>query len=106
MAQFERRWAMELLDRTLHRLRSEYVDGDRAGLFEVLQPYLAVKERDESYAVLAARFGRSEEAIKKTVQRMRHRYQELVREEIAQTVSAPEEIEDELRHLCEVMRGA
>lgn len=100
---FERRWAMELLDRTLDRLAREYAEGNRAELFAALQPCLAGKNGGECYAVLAARLGRSEEAIKKTVQRMRRRYQELFREEIARTVSSPEEVEDELRHLCEVM---
>jgi RNA polymerase sigma-70 factor (ECF subfamily) len=104
-ALFERRWAMELLDRTLVRLASEYRDGDRARLFAALQPFLAAKEGGDGYAALAARFGCSEDAIKKTVQRMRRRYQELFRDEIARTVSAPEGIEDELLHLCEVMSG-
>jgi len=102
---FERRWALELLDRVLARLRQEFSGSDRTALFEALQPFLAAKEGGETYAALAARFGRSEEAIKKTVQRMRRRYQELFREEIAQTVSTPQEVEDELRHLCEVMGG-
>ncbi|MBM3879688.1 MAG: sigma-70 family RNA polymerase sigma factor [Verrucomicrobia bacterium] len=95
---FERRWAMELLDRTLARLSREYAEGDRPGLF-------AAKEGGECYAAVATRFGRSEEAIKKTVQRMRRRYQVLFREEIAHTVSSPEQIEDELRYLCAVMSG-
>jgi len=100
---YERRWALELLDRVLDRLREEYSGPDGAALFEALQPFLAAKEGGEPYAAVAVRFGRSEEAIKKTVQRMRRRYQELFREEIAATVSSAEEVEDELRHLCEVM---
>lgn len=102
---FERRYALELLDRVLARLHEEFTDSDQASLFQALQPFLAAKEGGESYAALAARLGRSEEAIKKTVQRMRQRYQQLFREEIAQTVSTPEEVEDELRHLCAVMGG-
>ena len=102
---FERRWALALLDRVLARLREEYAGPDRAALFEALQPFLAAKQGGETYAAVAARLGRSEEAIKKTVQRMRRRYQGLFRDEIAQTVSTPEEIEDELRHLCDVMSG-
>ena len=102
---FERRWALELLDRTLARLRGECAKGDRAGLFADLLPFLAAKERGESYAAVAARCGCSEEVIKKSVQRMRHRYQALFREEIAHTVSAPGDIDDELRHLCDLMGG-
>ena len=100
---FERRWAMELLDRTLAQLGLEYSGSGQAEMFAALQPFLAAKEGGESYAALAARLGKSEDAVKKSVQRMRRRYQELFRQEIARTVSAPEQIEDELRHLCEVM---
>jgi len=102
---FERRYALALLDQVLSRLRAEYADSNRGELFEALQGYLAAKEGGELYAAVGARFGMSEDAIKKTVQRMRRRYQELFREEIAQTVSNAEEVEDELRHLCEVMSG-
>jgi len=103
---FERGWALELLDRVLARLRQDFAGPEQTALFEPLQPFLAAKERGDTYAALAARLGRSEEAIKKTVQRMRRRYQKLFREEITRTVSSPEEVEDELRHLCEVMGGA
>ena len=102
---FERRWALELLDRVLIRLRAEHTSTDAAALFEALYPFLAAKERGDTYASLAGSLGRSEEAIKKTVQRMRRRYQELFRDEISQTVATPEQVEDELRHLCEVMGG-
>jgi DNA-directed RNA polymerase specialized sigma24 family protein len=100
---FERRWVQALLDLVLARLREDYVGSNQIALFEALQPFLAAKEDGETYAALAARLGRSEAAIQKAVQRMRRRYQELFRNEIAQTVSTPEEVEDELRHLCEVV---
>jgi hypothetical protein len=100
---FERRWALALLDRVLARLREDYAGADRAALFEALQPFLAAKEGGDTYALLGSRFGRSEEAIKKIVQRMRRRYQELFRQEIAHTLFDPTEIEDELRHLCAVI---
>lgn len=102
---YERRWALALLDRVLDRLRAEHADPDRAALFDALQPFIAAKAGGDTYAAAASRFGRSEEAIKKMVQRMRRRYQELIRQEIAHTVSDPAEIEDELRHLCKVIRG-
>jgi len=100
---FERRWVLALLDRVLARLREEYASANQIVLFEALQPFLVAKEAGESYAAMAARLQRSEAAIQKAVQRMRRRYQELFREEIAQTVSSPGEVEDELRHLCEVV---
>jgi len=100
---FERRWVLALLDRVLARLREEYAGSGGSALFEALEPFLVAKEAGDSYAAVAARLQRSEAAIQKAVQRMRRRYQELVREEIAHTVSTPEEVEDELRHFCHVM---
>ncbi|MCP5524214.1 MAG: sigma-70 family RNA polymerase sigma factor [Verrucomicrobiales bacterium] len=96
---FERRYALAVLDRVLDRLREEQTGAEHTQFFEALQPFLVAREGCETYAALAARLGRSEEAVKKAVQRMRRRYQELFREEIARTVSSPEEGEDELRHL-------
>jgi DNA-directed RNA polymerase specialized sigma24 family protein len=100
---FERRWVQALLDRVLARLRAEYASSNQIALFEALEPFLVAKEGGDSYAAVAARFQRSEAAIQKAVQRMRRRYQELTREEIAQTVSTPEEGEDELRHFSDIM---
>ena len=94
---------MALLDRVLARLRAEFNNPDRTALFEALQPFLAAKEGGDTYAAVAARLGRSEEAVKKTVQRMRRRYQALLDEEIAKTVSTAEEVAEELRHLYEIM---
>src|SRR5262245_36674843 len=86
---FEHRWAMTLLGQVLARLSREFADAGKANLFERLQPYLVAGGGARSYAEIAGEVGLSEEAFKKAVQRLRHRYHQLFREEIAQTVSSP-----------------
>jgi len=96
---FERRWALTLLDCVVRRLRQEYVAGGRESLFEQLKPTLTEASRTVRYAEIAVRLGTSEGAVKVAVHRLRQRYRELLRAEIAQTVSTPAEVDDELRSL-------
>jgi RNA polymerase sigma-70 factor (ECF subfamily) len=96
---YDRRWALTLLERTMTRLREEYMATGRAKLFEHLQSCLAGDESALPYAEIAARLNLTEAAVKMAVHRLRARYREILRAEIADTVSAPEEIEEELRHL-------
>ncbi len=96
---FDRQWALALLERTLARLRQEYAASDRAQLFALLQSCLAKEESALPYAAIAARLNLTEAAVKMAVHRLRLRYQELLRQEIAQTVSAPEQVEEEIQHL-------
>ena len=100
---FERRWALALLDQVLQRLEQEFLETSRGGLFERLQVFLVAGRGEASYAEAAAALGMSQEAVRKAVQRLRLRYQELFREEIAHTVANPEEVEEELRHLCDII---
>jgi DNA-directed RNA polymerase specialized sigma24 family protein len=100
---FERRWAMTLLDQVLSRQAQEFSDAGKRELFNRLQPFLVEGSSENTYAEIAREGGISEEALKKAVQRMRRRYHQLFREEIAQTVASPEEVEDELRHLCAIL---
>jgi RNA polymerase sigma-70 factor (ECF subfamily) len=103
---FERRWALTLLDRVLARLRGEFEVAGKQTLFERLKGCLAgEKNPGGSYQELASDLQMTEGAVKVAVYRLRRRYQELLLEEIAQTVAAPEEIEDELRHLFEAVRA-
>jgi RNA polymerase sigma-70 factor (ECF subfamily) len=95
---FEQQWALTLLDQVLTRLQAEMAAAGKAALFEAMKGHLA-GSRDESYAATAARLGLSEGAVKVAVHRLRRRYRELLQEEIAHTVSGPEEIEDEIRYL-------
>lgn len=101
--QYERSWALAMLERVLQRLREEYVKAERLPLFEAIQPHLAGGPGRPGYAGMAAALGMSETALSVSVHRMRRRYGLLLREEIAATVDTPEEVEDELRHLISVL---
>ncbi len=96
---YERRWALTLLDRVLRRLRDEYVGEGKSSQFEELKSALTGDRQSLPYAELARRLHTSEGAIKVAVYRMRQRYRQLLREEIAQTVATPGEVEDEIRAL-------
>lgn len=96
---FERRWATTLLDQVVKRLREEFVQAEKAELYDALKGCLTAESRAVPYAEIGTRLGMSEGAVKVAVHRLRARYREVLREEIAQTVSGPEEIEEELRHL-------
>ena len=102
---FERRWALTLLDQVLRRLRQEYVASGREPLFEQLKPTLTEASRSVRYAEMAARLGTSEGAVKVAVHRLRQRYRDLLRAEIADTVASPAEVEDELRSLFAALAG-
>ncbi len=102
---FERRWAMTLLDRVLARSEQEFREAGKAELFQRLRVFLIAGTGEESYAQVGAELGMSREAVKKAAQRMRHRYYELFREEVAHTVADPAEVEEELGHLCAVIEA-
>jgi len=102
---YERRWAMLLLERVLERLKREFVAGGKAAQFEALKEALPAGRGGRSYAEVAASLGSSEAAVKVAVHRLRRRYRDLLREEIAQTVAAPAEVEDEVRYLFAVLAG-
>jgi RNA polymerase sigma factor (sigma-70 family) len=95
---FERQWALTLLERVLARLEVEWASSGKAALFDALKGCLAAG-RTESYAAIATNLGITEGAVKVAAHRLRRRYRNLLREEIAHTVTGPEEIEDEIRYL-------
>ena len=96
---FDRRWATTLLDQVLNRLREEYVHAEKLALYEALKGCLTVESRAAPFGQLAAQLDMSEGAVKVAAHRLRQRYRAVLREEIAQTVSSPAEVEEELRHL-------
>jgi RNA polymerase sigma factor (sigma-70 family) len=100
---FERSWALALLHEVLGRLREEASQSEHAMHFEELKVFLAGEKSPVSYAELSGKLGSSEAALRKEVQRLRHRYGELLREEIARTVADPLEFQEELRHLFRVL---
>jgi RNA polymerase sigma-70 factor (ECF subfamily) len=100
---FERRWAITVLDEVMQRLRSEFEKTGNSSLFGRYQTFLLGENSHETYAQFASRHELSESAVKMTVLRLRKRYQAIVREVIADTVSHPAEIDEELRHLRSVV---
>lgn len=100
---FERRWALTLLDQVLARLRDEYRAEGKSDLFDQLKASLTGEAGSAPYAATAERLGMTEGAIKVAAHRLRHRYRELVRAEIAQTVAETDDVDDELRHLLTVL---
>jgi RNA polymerase sigma factor (sigma-70 family) len=102
---FDRQWAVALLDAAMSRLEAEHRQEDKADTFAALRPTLIGERAAQPYAELAARFGTSEGAVKVAVHRLRKRYRALLRAEIASTVSTPEEVDAEMRHLFSSLSG-
>ncbi len=100
---YEQSWAVALLGKALGRLREECAVTGKANRFDRLKVLLTGEKPSVTYAELATSLDTTEAALKMAVQRLRRRYGELLREEIAHTVAGPEQIEDELRHFCEVL---
>ncbi|MBM3883328.1 MAG: sigma-70 family RNA polymerase sigma factor [Verrucomicrobia bacterium] len=100
---YDRRWAIDLLDHVLERLRQEALASGQDKLFEAVEGCLLGGRADETYARIGDRLGLSETAVKVAVYRLRQRYRELVREEIAHTVTHPEQIDEEMHYLFEVV---
>jgi RNA polymerase sigma-70 factor (ECF subfamily) len=99
---FERRWALSMIDRVVAKLRDEFVQHGRPENFERLKVFL-LGQSDAPYADLARDLNTSEGALKVAIHRLRKRYRDLFRQEIADTVSDPAEVESELRHLATVL---
>jgi len=100
---FEKQWAMTLLEEVLNRLELEFQNDGKGDLFAALKPALLGLRESQPYATLATQLGMNESAVKVTVHRLRKRYRELIRDEIANTLDSSEEIEAEMRHLLHVL---
>jgi RNA polymerase sigma-70 factor (ECF subfamily) len=100
---FERRWAITVLDGAMARLEQEFVAAGKGPLFETLREFIVEGAAGRPYAQVAVPLGMTEEAVKKAVQRLRRRYGQAIREEIAHTVATASEIEAELRDLWSVL---
>ena len=101
---YERQWTLALLDRVLVRLRDEYTAAGKGALFAAIQGYLSANQSPGSYGEVAERSGLSEGAVRVAVHRLRRRYGQMLRAEIAPTVASPEEIDAELRHLLAIIQ--
>jgi RNA polymerase sigma factor (sigma-70 family) len=102
---FEWRWALTLLDQVMNRLGDEFARDGKTELFEALKPCLLGERAAQPYAALALKLGMTEGSVKVAVHRLRQRYRQLLRDEIANTVAAPDEVEGEMRHLLAVLAG-
>lgn len=100
---YDRAWARSVMDRVRERLREESDAGGRRALFDALHP--GAGGEMESYEAIGKRLGMTEGAVKLAAFRLRQRYRELIREEVAQTVANPGDVEDEIRHLMRVLAG-
>jgi RNA polymerase sigma-70 factor (ECF subfamily) len=96
---YDRRWAQALLEKVLARLGREYEAAGKAALFDHLRVFLADAKGTLSYAEAGKQLHLTEGAAKQAVRRLRQRYRELLRTEIAQTVSTPAEVDEEIQHL-------
>lgn len=100
---FDRNWAMVLMQTTLDQLRLEYARSTRPGDFEVLKSCLTAERGDIDYPAIARELQLLPASARSMVHRFRRRFREIFREEVAGTVSSPEEVEDEMRALISTL---
>ena len=96
---FEKSWALTVLERTMDRLESELAGKNRQKLFDHLRIYVGAEASSVPYSKAAAELGMTEGSVRVAVHRLRRRCRELLRDEIAQTVGAEDQIDDEIRGL-------
>ncbi len=104
-AAFDRTWALTLLDTVATRLRDDYTTAGQGDLFAGLSFSLTGSRSELPYAELAGKLGLTEPAVRVAVHRLRKRYRQFLREEIASTVARPEDVDDELRSLRLALTG-
>jgi RNA polymerase sigma-70 factor (ECF subfamily) len=102
---FERSWALTVLERTMVRLQDESRSAKKRKVFDHLKVYLTAEKDSIPYREVADKLKMAEGAVKVAVHRLRHRYRELLRDEIAQTVATEEQIDEEIRDLFAALAG-
>ena len=100
---FERGWALTLLDGVLARLEDEYRSTGKLAWLETIRPALTTDREAIDYTAVAHKLGMTETAARVAVHRLRQRYRQLIRAEVASTVASPEEVEAEMRHLFQAL---
>ena len=100
---FEKQWALTILDDVLTRLGCEYKAEGKTALFAALRQTLLGPRESQPYTKLGLKLGMSESAVKVAVHRLRKRYRELIRREIANTLDDPRDVEGEMRYLFEIL---
>ncbi|MHC4403510.1 MAG: RNA polymerase sigma factor [Planctomycetota bacterium] len=101
---FQRRWTLALLERVVGLLAEEFRQSGKAALFDGLKVYLVAEQRMPPYAETAEKLGTSEGAVKVAVYRLRERFRRTLRAEVARTLDNPDDVDDEIRRLFEVLR--
>lgn len=96
---YERRWVLTLIDKVLLDLRDNYEQSGKGEIFEQLKPFLTEESSEAGYRELSQRLGLSETMLRSAVHRMRRRYRDLLRQAVADTLTDPVDIEDEIRFL-------
>lgn len=102
-SQFDRRWAAAILEQAMSRLREEHTGGGKPDQFDLLVAYLLEDTRKVDYSNVAAQLGLSRNTVAAGIYRLRKRYRQLVRHEVAQTVGNPDDLEEEMQHLFTVL---
>jgi len=100
---FERHWTLQLLEHVMQRLEGDFAAAGKSRQFEVLREFIAGPHDELTYAAAAGQLNMSEEATRQAASRLRKRYREILRDEVAQTVADPAEVEDELRSLLSTL---
>ena len=103
---YDQRWALGVMERAMKRLRQEFAESGKEGLFDDLKGFLSAATEYGAYDPAAARLNMTRIAVATSVHRLRRSYRERVREEVAQTVTTPLELEEEMRYLLEVLTTA
>lgn len=102
-ADFDRRWALTVLERAMARLREEFAGQGKAGQFERLRVFLCGEAASGDYESVAAAFGVTSAAVAVLVHRIRKRYYLFLRAEIAKTVASPLDVDGELNYLIDLL---
>jgi len=100
---FEKRWALELISNARERLRAEMEDSGKSDRFALLEQKLPGGANDLSYEDIAERIDSTPAAVKQSVHRLKSRYRDLIREEVAKTVASPEEVDEEIAYLMDIL---
>jgi len=100
---YERRWALTVIERVLAQLRREWEAAGRETEFDELKACLLGQNPPGGYATIAARLGTTEGAVKTAVHRLRRTFQAALRQDIAQTVSDPADVDEEIRYLVRAL---
>ena len=102
---FERRWALTLLEQVIDRLQSDYEAKGKRPLFDLCKPFLTASGIGPPYEEIAQQLEMNETAVRVAVHRLRERYREMLKQEVARTIAETDSVDDELNYLLSAVRG-